>query len=272
MEAEFFWGGLLRCGRCLVFIGVVALGLALTGGFAGEGPYPQLRKQMVDQDLVGRGITHAKVIQVMGKLSREEFVPIPLKAKAYGDYPLPIGHGQTISQPYIVAYMTEVLLNHAQALGKVLEVGTGSGYQAAVLGELFEKVYTLEIIQPLAESSARTLKRVGAKNVEVKFGDGYLGWPEHAPYDAIIVTAASPDIPPPLIHQLSPQGAMILPVGTPFGVQHLVLVQRDEKGAIRTRNLLPVAFVPLTRLPSQASPKSGSPARPNPSPNPLPNP
>ncbi len=158
--------------------------------------------------------------------------------------PLPIGHGQTISQPYIVALMTELLAPKAGDV--VLEVGTGSGYQAAVLAELGARVYTIEIVPPLANSAALRLEQLGYSNVEVRLGDGYYGWPEHAPFDGIIVTAAANAIPPPLIEQLKPGGRMLIPVGAPFSAQELIVLVKDTKGKVSTRSVLPVAFVPLT--------------------------
>jgi protein-L-isoaspartate(D-aspartate) O-methyltransferase len=185
-----------------------------------------------------------RVLEVIGTVPRHEFVPESHRRSAYENRPLPIGHGQTISQPYIVALMTDVLEPEA---GKVmLEVGTGSGYQAAVLADLVESVYTVEIIEPLARSASARLERLGYDNVEVRHGDGYYGWPEHAPFDGIIVTAVGSRIPPPLIEQLKPGGIMILPVGGRFTAQHLVLVTKDAEGAITTREILPVSFVPLT--------------------------
>ncbi|HNQ02351.1 MAG TPA: protein-L-isoaspartate(D-aspartate) O-methyltransferase, partial [Syntrophales bacterium] len=163
---------------------------------------------------------------------------------AYEDRPLPIGSGQTISQPYIVAYMTELL--RPDGSGTVLEVGTGSGYQAAVLSHLYRKVYTIEIIPELAESARARLRDLGFGNVEVRTGDGYAGWPDKAPFDAIMVTAAAGHIPPPLIAQLKAKGRLVIPVGSPATIQHIILVEKDQAGNITTKSLLPVRFVPLT--------------------------
>jgi protein-L-isoaspartate(D-aspartate) O-methyltransferase len=185
-----------------------------------------------------------RVMQVMGKVPRHEFVPSPLKSDAYENRPLPIGHGQTISQPYIVALMTDLLKPRAQ--DRVLEIGTGSGYQAAVLSELVEEVYTIEIIGDLAQQAESRLQQQGYDNIEVRNGDGYYGWEEHAPFDAIVVTAAAGHVPPPLIRQLKPGGRMVIPVGSRFMVQQLVLVEKALDGTTTTRQILPVMFVPLT--------------------------
>ena len=184
------------------------------------------------------------VLQVMGIVPRHEFLPDGLRGDAYADRPLPIGFGQTISQPFIVAIMTDLL--HVGKNDVVLEIGTGSGYQAAVLGHLAHRVYTIEIIPGLAEAAADRLRRLGAGNVETRVGDGYYGWPEAAPFDGVVVTAAVARIPPPLIRQLKPGGRMVIPVGAPFALQYLTLVELDAERRVTTRQLLPVAFVPLT--------------------------
>jgi protein-L-isoaspartate(D-aspartate) O-methyltransferase len=185
-----------------------------------------------------------RVMAVMARVPRHEFVPAGQAASAYQNRPLAIGHGQTISQPYIVALMTDL----ARALPghKVLEVGTGSGYQAAVMAELARAVYTIEIVEPLGIQAAQRLTTLGYANVEVRVGDGYHGWDEHAPYDAILVTAAASHIPPPLIRQLKAGGRMVIPVGASFMVQHLMLVEKSLDGSVSTRQILPVRFVPLT--------------------------
>jgi protein-L-isoaspartate(D-aspartate) O-methyltransferase len=180
----------------------------------------------------------------MGAIPRHEFVPKGERSNAYQDRPLPIGHGQTISQPYIVALMTELLELNPDDV--VLEVGTGSGYQAAVLSPLCREVYTIEIVPALAEQAKANLERLGFANVTVRLGDGYYGWPQHAPFDAIIVTAAASHVPPPLIQQLKPGGRMVIPVGGPFFVQQLIMVEKAADGSVSTRHLLPVRFVPLT--------------------------
>ncbi len=186
----------------------------------------------------------SSVMAVMGRVARQEFVPARVRELAYLNRPLPIGHGQTISQPYIVALMTDLLNVGPEDV--VLEVGTGSGYQAAVLGELVRQVYTLEIIRPLGEQAAERLKRLGYDNIETRVADGYYGWEEHAPYDGIIVTAAASHVPPPLVQQLKPGGRMIIPVGGRFLTQYLMLVEKDAQGKVTTRQVLPVRFVPLT--------------------------
>jgi protein-L-isoaspartate(D-aspartate) O-methyltransferase len=180
----------------------------------------------------------------MGTVPRHEFVPERLKGEAYADRPLPIGSGQTISQPFIVALMTDLL--HIGKNAAVLEIGTGSGYQAAVLSHLVRRVYTIEIIPALAEAAAEPLRRLGYTNIETRIGDGYYGWEEAAPFDGIVVTAAATGIPPPLLRQLKPGGRMVIPVGAPFALQYLTLVELDAERRATTRQLLPVAFVPLT--------------------------
>jgi protein-L-isoaspartate(D-aspartate) O-methyltransferase len=193
---------------------------------------------------VSGGRMAPEVLGVMGTVPRHEFVPDRLKAEAYADRPLPIGFGQTISQPFIVAIMTDLL--HVGKDAAVLEIGTGSGYQAAVLAQLVRRVYTIEIIPALAEAAAERLRRLGYSNVETRVGDGYYGWEEAAPFDGIIVTAAATSIPPPLLRQLKSGGRMVIPVGAPFALQYLTLVELDAERRATTRQLLPVAFVPLT--------------------------
>lgn len=186
-----------------------------------------------------------RIEKALLEVPRHLFVPPAYRPQAYENRPLPIGHGQTISQPYIVALMTALL--NPQQDHMVLEVGTGSGYQAAVLSRLVKHVYTIEIIQPLAEQARKRLQQLGYDNVTVRHGDGYFGWPEHSPFDGILVTAAASHIPPPLIEQLKPGGRMVIPVGGRFLTQSLVLVEKDAAGKVTTRQLLPVSFVPLTR-------------------------
>ncbi len=185
-----------------------------------------------------------KVMEAMGKVPRHEFVPRKERHNAYENRPLPIGHGQTISQPYIVALMTDLLKPERQQ--KVLEVGTGSGYQAAILAELVDEVFTIEIIKPLGNQARQHLQQLNYDNVNVRVGDGYYGWEEHGPFDGIVVTAAASHIPPPLIQQLKPGGRMVIPVGSRFMIQQLVLVEKDAAGKVTTRQILPVRFVPLT--------------------------
>lgn len=209
---------------------------------SGTDAYTVARQRMVAEQLVrpGRDITNARVLAVMGKVPRHEFVPERLRPEAYADHPLPIGEGQTISQPYIVAFMTERL--EPKPTDRVLEIGTGSGYQAAVLAELVKEVYSIELVEPLARRAQRVLAELGYTNIKIKVGNGYEGWVDHAPYDAIIVTAAPAEIPERLVEQMKMNGRMILPVGV--GSQDLILVQRTPQG-IAKRYLLPVRFVPM---------------------------
>ena len=184
------------------------------------------------------------VMAAINRVPRHEFVPEEVESSAYANRPLPIGHGQTISQPYIVALMTHLLGIGPGA--RVLEIGTGSGYQAAVLAELAADVHTIEIVEPLAEQSTRRLARLGYGGVRTRLGDGYHGWPDAAPFEAIIVTAAAAHVPPPLVEQLAPQGVLVIPVGEPFAVQLLLLVRKQSNGEVSVRQILPVRFVPLT--------------------------
>jgi protein-L-isoaspartate(D-aspartate) O-methyltransferase len=201
---------------------------------------------MVREQIESRGITNARVLAAMTKVPRHEFVPEHLADAAYEDHPLPIGYSQTISQPYIVALMTELL--QLEPGEKILEVGTGSGYQAAILAEVGAQVYSIEILEPLAKTSAELLQRLGYTNIHVKAGDGYLGWPEHAPYDAIVVTAAADRrVPPPLVEQLKSGGRLVIPVGDGQPQQSLLLVEKGTDGNVTTHNVAPVMFVPLTR-------------------------
>ena len=193
----------------------------------------------------GRAAIDPKVLAVMAEVPRHEFVPAALRPRAYFNRPQPIGYGQTISQPLIVAMMADLL--QLEPAHVVLEVGTGSGYHAAVVAGLADRVYSIEIIPQLAETAAERLTRLGYGRIELRSGDGYYGWPEAAPFDRILVTAAATHVPPPLIEQLKPGGRMVIPVGAAFMVQHLVLVEKGSEGGIRTRQVLPVRFVPLTR-------------------------
>jgi len=201
------------------------------------------REAMVRNQLVAGGIRNPEVLQAMVEVPRHEFIPASLRPYAYADGPLPIGHGQTISQPFIVAYMTQAL--ELSREDTVLEVGTGSGYQAAILGKVAKEVYTIEIVPPLAESAKAILSKLGFENVHVRLGDGYLGWPEKAPFDAIIVTCAPDHVPEPLISQLKEGGRLVIPVGEAGGVQHLVLL-RKKNGQISKAKMLDVRFVPMT--------------------------
>ncbi len=204
----------------------------------------QARERMVREQIEERGVRDPRVLDAMRRAPRHRFVKPELAARAYEDTPLPTAAGQTISQPYIVAFMTEQLRPRKEHVA--LEVGTGSGYQAAVLSLLVSKVYTIELIPELARTAAERLKRLGYQNVEVRQGDGYAGWPEHAPYDLIIVTAAPEAIPADLVEQLKPGGRMVIPTG-PRDSQELRVVEKDEQGRIKVRSVLPVAFVPLVR-------------------------
>lgn len=197
---------------------------------------------------IGRDAFAPRVMAAMAAVPREEFVPESGRHRAFANGPLPIGHGQTISQPYIVALMTDLLAPRRQ--DSVLEIGTGSGYQAAVLAQLVRQVHSVEIIAALATAAGQRLGRLGYDNVSVRHADGYHGWPEHAPYDGIIVTAAAPRVPPPLVEQLKPGARLVIPVGLPGSVQELQVVEKHADGAIATRNILLVAFVPLTRAPA----------------------
>ena len=212
-----------------------------------EGTFATSAGAMIEKQLRPRGIDDPRVLRVMAKVPREKFVAKELESRAYEDRPLPIGFGQTISQPFIVAFMTQAL--KPKPTDRVLEIGTGSGYQAAVLGELVREVYTIEIVRPLAQRAAVVLNALGYKNVLVKGGDGYKGWPEHAPFDAIIVTAAPDHVPQPLVEQLKEGGRMVIPVGKTFAQQLKVLEKRG--GAVKETAVIPVKFVPLTRDPEK---------------------
>jgi protein-L-isoaspartate(D-aspartate) O-methyltransferase len=228
-------------------LGVTRLGLCTDPGRESQEPAQGARRlEMVRTQIASRGISDTLVLRAMGRVQRHLFVPPEMAGAAYGDHPLPIGYRQTISQPYIVALMTELL--HARAGMRVLEIGTGSGYQAAVLAEIVDTVYTIEIVRELAVSARERLTRLGYGNVVVRAGDGYQGWPEEAPFDAIIVTAAVDHLPRPLLDQLAEGGRLVLPQGEPYGVQSLKLV-RKQAGGIAAEEILPVRFVPLTRDP-----------------------
>jgi protein-L-isoaspartate(D-aspartate) O-methyltransferase len=233
---------------------IVALLLAIAAPAAAADSYAAARLEMVRTIEViaseaGGGATptalSTDVLDAMRRAPRHAFVPADLRDRAYDDRPLPIGYGQTISQPYIVALMTDLL--RLAPRSRVLEIGTGSGYQAAVLAELGHQVHTIEIVPGLAEQAAKRLSDLGYDTVRVREGDGYFGWPDAAPFDAIVVTAAAPQIPPPLLEQLKPGGRMVIPIGAAFLTQQLMLIEKLADGTIRTEALLPVAFVPLTR-------------------------
>jgi protein-L-isoaspartate(D-aspartate) O-methyltransferase len=201
------------------------------------------RQRMVEQQLKARGIKDERVLAAMAKVPREEFVPADARVEAYEDGPLPIGYDQTISQPYIVAFMTEQL--RLKPTDRLLEIGSGSGYQAAILAEFVADVYTIEIVEPLAKTAEATLQRLGYKNVHLKVGDGYQGWPEQAPFDAIIVTCAPDKVPQPLVDQLKDGGRMVIPVGERFA-QQLYLLEK-KNGQLKESATLPVRFVPMVR-------------------------
>jgi len=201
------------------------------------------RQRMVEQQLKPRGIKDERVLAAMTKVPREEFIPVDARADAYEDGPLPIGYDQTISQPYVVAFMTEQL--RPKQSDRVLEIGSGSGYQAAILAELVADVYTIDIVEPLAKTAEATLQRLGYKNVHVRVGDGYKGWPEEAPFDAIIVTCASEKVPQPLVDQLKDGGRMVIPVGERFAQQLYLYEKKNEQ--LKESASLPVRFVPMLR-------------------------
>jgi len=239
--------------HCLgFFLGMLGLVVATSWAEAAD-DYQALRARLVAQisqdvmdtrSYIGKSTLDERVMRVMGVVGRHRFVPASMQAQAYENRPLPIGYGQTISQPYIVALMTDLL--ELEADDVALEIGTGSGYQAAILSRLVSQVYSIEIIPELAESASKRLRRLGFENVEVKNADGYFGWQQHGPFDAIIVTAASSHIPPPLVQQLKPGGVLIIPVGPAFQVQQLSMVRKDLDGELTTRQILPVRFVPFT--------------------------
>lgn len=227
--------------RYIIIIAVLTL---MISGPAAADDRQSERDRMVRLQLENRDIECEATLDAMRRVQRHLFMPSDVRRLAYADRPAPIGHGQTISQPYIVAMMTEAVKPKPDHT--VLEIGTGSGYQAAVLAEIVDQVYTIEIIPELADWSGGVINRLGYENIEVKTGDGYYGWEEHAPFDAIVVTAAAEHIPPPLIEQLKDGGTMIIPVGSPFMTQNLMLVEKTD-GEIKTTSLMPVRFVPFTR-------------------------
>src|SRR6266705_35421 len=224
----------------LILAGVAAAGCGETAAPASD--FAAERQRMVQQQLVARVINDGRVLAAMAKVPREEFVPPDSRAGSYEDGPLPIGYGQTISQPYIVAFMTEQL--RLKPSDRVLEIGTGSGYQAAILAELMSEVYSIEIVEPLAKNAETTLQRLGYQNVHVKIGDGYKGWPEEGPFDAIIVTCAPDRVPQSLVDQLKDGGRMVIPVGDRFA-QELYLLEK-KNGQLKQSATLPVRFVPMT--------------------------
>jgi protein-L-isoaspartate(D-aspartate) O-methyltransferase len=236
--------------QCYLLISLTLSGATLA---ASAEQYAQQRMELmriIEQDVretsvyLDRETLDARVMKALAEVPRHQFVPDSQRHYAYRNRPLPIGHGQTISQPYIVAIMTDLL--KLSPGDRVLEVGTGSGYQAAVLAELVKEVYSIEIIEPLGKRARELLDKLGYENIETRIGDGYYGWEAHAPFDAIIVTAAADHIPPPLIAQLKPGGRMMIPVGSRFMTQQLVIVEKDSDSKVTTRLILPVRFVPLT--------------------------
>jgi protein-L-isoaspartate(D-aspartate) O-methyltransferase len=231
-----------------------ALGLCAGELARAADPHAEARSRMlaeIESDLrdtashTGRSRFDPAVLAAVAKVPRHRFVPPPLAALAYANRPLAIGHGQTISQPFIVALMTQLI--EPKPTDRVLEIGTGSGYQAAVLAHLVARVHSIEIVRPLGERAAELLRELGYANVDVRIGDGYLGWPEAAPFDAIVVTAAPDKMPQPLIDQLAPGGRLIAPIGPQGMTQELLLMRKGDDGRVVTRSVLPVRFVPLTR-------------------------
>jgi protein-L-isoaspartate(D-aspartate) O-methyltransferase len=232
-----FWTTILFTGFLFSFI-------FLMPKIYGQDRLKNARESMVKHQIEEQGIHDKATLAAMRKVPRHLFVPADQQQAAYRDTPLPIGYGQTISQPYMVAYMTQAI--HPRKGIKVLEIGTGSGYQAAILAEIVDSVFTIEIVKPLGEKSAALLHSLGYNNVKVSIGDGFAGWPEHGPYDGIIVTAAAEDVPPPLIAQLKEDGLLIIPLGKPGGIQTLVLGYK-EKGKFVKKDLMSVRFVPFVR-------------------------
>ena len=229
-----------------LFLFAVACGADQVRQGGGEEAWSAARRRMVEEQLKGRDIRDERVLDAMRRVPRHLFVPSEVRDQAYGDHPLPIGHAQTISQPYIVAFMTEAL--DVQPTHKVLEIGTGSGYQAAVLAELAREVYSIEIIEPLGTAASKTLLELGYKNIHTRIGNGYMGWPEAAPFDRIMVTAAPPEVPPALVEQLALDGVIAIPVGT--GIQELQVLRRTKDG-LKLLKTLPVRFVPMTGKPGR---------------------
>ncbi|MBN2432268.1 MAG: protein-L-isoaspartate(D-aspartate) O-methyltransferase [Acidobacteria bacterium] len=224
--------------------------ITTTGSFSATGndqadEFHPRRQQMVMHQIAARGIRDERLLAAMRQVPRHRFIPASYQSWAYSDQPVPIGQDQTISQPYIVAYMTAAL--DLQPDERVLEIGTGSGYQAAILAELAGRVYTIEIVPELGRRAAALLAELGYNNIRCRIGDGYKGWPDAAPYDAIIVTAAPPSIPAALVEQLAPGGRMVVPVGAVGSVQHLVKIEKDASGQVKESYLLPVRFVPMVK-------------------------
>lgn len=218
---------------------------SVPGGQPDPDRFQAARERMVAEQIAARDIKDPRVLAAMRQVPRHLFVPVDERESAYDDRPLSIGHGQTISQPYIVALMTE--LARPKPASRALEIGTGSGYQAAVLSALVAEVFTIEIVDPLARDARRRLMDLGYKNVVARAGDGYGGWPDKAPFDLILVTAAPDHVPPALITQLKPGGRLVIPVGPVLSVQELLVIQKDASGRTQTQHIIPVRFVPLRR-------------------------
>jgi protein-L-isoaspartate(D-aspartate) O-methyltransferase len=230
---------------CLVLVTAVLISIAPSQVTPRASDFPTARARMVDDQIAARGIRNPGVLDAMRTVPRHEFVPEAYRSSAYADSPLPIGLDQTISQPYIVALMTELVAPKPEH--RILEIGTGSGYQAAVISQLVKEVYTIEIIPQLAESARQRLQRLGFSNVTVRDGDGYQGWPEKMPFDGILVTAGATEIPKPLVDQLKPGGRMVIPVGSTLNSQVLRIVEKQADGSTRIEEVIPVRFVPLRR-------------------------
>jgi protein-L-isoaspartate(D-aspartate) O-methyltransferase len=251
---------IMKIGTVVLLGGIILVAslAALVQGAQSDDGFREARQTMVAWQLQRRDITDPRVLIAMGKVPRHRFVPQALESQAYGDYPLPIGSGQTISQPYIVALMTQWAEVHQG--DRVLEVGTGSGYQAAVLAELTDRVFSVELLPELAQQAAARLKALGYDQVRVKTGDGYQGWPEEAPFDAIVVTAAPSRVPEALETQLKESGRLVIPLEDPYGGQTLVRF-RKVQGKLREEASLPVRFVPLVRPPALKTAPRDNPAR-----------
>jgi protein-L-isoaspartate(D-aspartate) O-methyltransferase len=240
MTMKSVWNFGFRRGALVLLL----LALAMRANALDEEALMKAKQTMIEVHLKGRGIANEVVLKAMTDVPRYEFVPEEFRGMAYRDGPLPIGLGQTISQPYIVAAMTELLRPEADHV--VFEVGTGSGYQAAVLGEIVREVYSIEIVPELGERSTALLQQLGYTNVHVRIGDGYAGWPEKAPFDGIIVTCGAEQVPPPLIEQLKPGGVMVIPVGPNNVAQELLVIEKDAEGRVTERVVMGVRFVPMT--------------------------
>jgi protein-L-isoaspartate(D-aspartate) O-methyltransferase len=234
-----------RLFRCVISIAMLATGACTAENVPAETDWAGLRRQMVHNQLKDRGIKDERVLQAMSKVPRHEFVPEALRYEAYQDGPLPIGQGQTISQPYVVALMTEAAALEPDQ--RVLEVGTGSGYQAVVLAELVKEVFTIELLPGLANQARARLSRLGYRNIQVRAGDGYQGWAKAAPFDAVLVTCGADHVPEPLFDQLKPGGRLVIPVGKADDEQALRVITKGPHGERHTRELAPVRFVPLRR-------------------------